>query len=175
MRGLKILTLAITICMLCWQISLAGPFGTEMGDARDKYKGLKNSGNLYYEAFEVPRPHSRLSRYLLGFSKTGLSRVIGFTEFERDAEGYKGLALYRSLLKALTEKYGEPGSTGGNISGSYWTKGMATWDRNLPDNLKSIMLSLYSQDGYNSRLDVFYVYKNNPTAEEWEQLDKEAL
>lgn len=165
----------ICLSFPCGGASFAGPFGTEMGDAPEKFKDLKRVNNLYYEAVDIPRAHSRISHYLLGFSKTGLSRLIGYTQFDNDYEGARALSLYRLLHKTLAEKYGEPSATGGNMSGAIWTKGMCVWDKDLPHNLKSVTLAAYSPDGVKSRVDVFYVYKNNPTPEEWEELDREAL
>lgn len=168
-------TMALLPLLLFGQAALAGPFGTQMGDQPEKFGEMQRANNLYYQTLNVPKPHSRIGNYLLGFTDSGLARVIGYTEFEADPSGARGASLFQSLQKALIRKYGQPAATAGRQPGSAWTRGLATWDKNLPDNIRRITLSFYSEDGVKSRVDVFYVYNNNPSPEEWDKLDEEAL
>lgn len=155
--------------------SLAGPFGTAMGDAPEKYGNLKRSRHNLYDAERIPMPHSGLDRYQLGFGKTGLDRVVAFTDYEQDPEGVKATPLYQDLRKALTEKYGKPSATEGNMAGSRWTKGMAVWDKELPADLGKIILSIRSDNGRDSIVTIIYIYKNLPTPEQAYKDDLEVL
>lgn len=172
---LKLVMLVAAACIFFSSSACAGPFGTNMGDTPEKYENLNRINNLYYKTFSVPKPHSRLNNYMLGFAENGLARVIGYTEFDADYEGVKAGGLYQALQKALIKKYGNPSYTGGTMPGAAWTRAMGVWDKDLPENIKRITLALYSLDGVKSRVDVFYVYKNNPTPEEWDKMDEEAL
>lgn len=153
----------------------AGPFGTQMGDAPEKYPDLARASHGFFETSRVPKPHSELHNYQLGFSATGLDRVMAFSEFPRDPEGRKGTPLYSSLLRSLSEKYGKPARSQGNMAGSVWTKAMSVWEGDLPSDLARIILALRSEDGSTSSVTLLYVYRNLPSREEQKKLDQEAL
>lgn len=170
---MKRLILSFFLCLP--GLAIAGPFGTQMGDVPDKYPDLARVPENLFSTTAVPKPHSRLDSYRLGFYQGGLDRVVAFTEYERDAEGRKAAPLFNSLRKDLTEKYGKPARSGGNMFGSLWTKGMTVWEGDLPDDLARIILALHSGDGVKSSVSLIYIYRNLPSLEEQEKMDRETL
>lgn len=172
---MKMFAAVIPAVLLFAAPALGGPFGTQMGDGQDKYPDLKRAPHNLFETSRVPRPHSRLDNYHLGFSRDGLDRVMAFSEFRRDPEGVKAFPLFESLRKDLTEKYGKPARNHGNMTGSAWTKFMNVWEGDLPADLARIILSLRSEDGTTSSVTLIYIYKNLPDREQQEKLDRDAL
>lgn len=166
---------AFALCLSGGGVSSAGPFGTQMGDGPEKYPDLAKAPHGFYETSHVPRPHSELHNYQLGFTAGALDRVMAFSEFPRDPEGRKGLPLYNGLLRALSEKYGKPARSHGNMAGSAWTKAMTVWEGDLPADLSRIILALRSEDGSTSSVTLLYIYRNLPGKDEQEKLDREAL
>ena len=139
----------------------AGPFGTQMGAKPEQFSGLKDAppdfGVNTYETRNIPKPHYSLGRYVLGFDASGLE------------------ALYNELETQLAEKYGKPGNYGTRENSGDYRYWYAVWEKNLPDDLAKIYLSIRVASAARLRVAIIYVYKNAPDAEEIKRRNREAL
>lgn len=157
---------------------LAGPFGTQMGAKPGQFSGLKDAppdfGVNTYETRTIPKPHYSLNRYVLGFDSAGLERVVAFTDFE-NMDGRSAKALYNELETQLAEKYGTPGNYGTRENSGDYRYWYAVWEKDLPDDLAKIYLSIRVASAARLRVAIIYVYRNAPDAEEIKKRNKEAL
>ncbi len=156
----------------------AGPFGTQMGAKPEQFSGLKDAppdfGVNTYETRNIPKPHYSLGRYVLGFDASGLERVVAFSDFE-NMDGRSAKALYNELETQLAEKYGKPGNYGTRENSGDYRYWYAVWEKNLPDDLAKIYLSIRVASAARLRVAIIYVYKNAPDAKEIKRRNREAL
>lgn len=141
--------------------SIAGPFGTDMGDKKDKFHGLRQMNDGGYQTQSIPKPNPIFENYLLYFENSGLHTIKAASKSYSRAELNSAKVCYSNLENSLTEKYGAPSDSTANLS--YVEKSklppVTIWNKNLPDNLASIELVLYSGGQQNIVL-LTYIYKN---------------
>lgn len=172
-------TISILLLLALFPFSaLAGPFGTQMGAKPDQFGQLKDAppdfGVNTFETRSIPKPHYSLNRYVLGFDAQGLERVVAFTDFE-NLDGRSAKSLYNELEGQLAEKYGTPGNYGTRENSDDFRHWYAVWDKDLPDDLAKIYLSIRNASAARARVAIIYVYKNAPDADEIKKRNKEAL
>ena len=162
-----------------WNLPLqAGPFGTQMGAAPENFTRLKDAdpdfGVDTFETKSIPKPHYSLKRYVLGFEKGALDRVVAFTDFE-NLDGRSAKSLYNELESALAEKYGTPGNYGTREESADYRNWFAVWEKDLPDELARIYLSIRNASAGRARVAIVYLYKNSPDSDEIKKRNREAL
>lgn len=184
--------LVLFISLLLTSNAVAGPFGTEMGDAQEKFQGLvpiptsKMPGKIYAVP-NLPKKHSTFSTYVLSFGNNGLAGVFGVSEnFTNDGYGIKIKNEYEKIKSQLTEKYGQPQIYEELNSGSIWDNDnefvisllknerahSCEWNKNLSDNVSLIRLKILAISSDTTQLAIFYKYKNYDDIEK-QQNEKE--
>ena len=103
-----LLTMAVAFVFLNPCPSLAGPFGTNMGDAKEKFKNLIDAGDNNYLTRDVPLRHSVFAEYFLLFGENGLNGVIAQSTYKNDRFGIQAQNAYKKVKEQLIKKYGEP-------------------------------------------------------------------
>lgn len=133
---MKAMILSFLIVFMATDISIAGPFGTNMGDNEQKFSGL-NLVNIFpnnikeYSTKTVPNPHKIFEIYMLTFVNGGLARIEGFKEFTPEDGENSFSDCFNSIFIRLKDKYGAPNEK---------TNGVANWNKKLSDNLSNIRL-----------------------------------
>jgi len=170
----------ICICILFFPNNIyCGPFGTDMGDKKEKFKDLKpyteqGIEGENFKTFLLPKNHSLFEQYILTFGSSGLARIICVTPILRDdSYGFTAIKRYDTLKNQLSKKYGSPEVKEFLQPGSIWKEPnnfaisiqkkervhFSRWDNISKDNLSSISLGIISQ-GFNS-LAVVLEYRYN--------------
>ncbi len=156
-----------------------GPFGTDMGDAKEKFKDLQSysepgiEGENFKTAF-MPKRHSLFEQYILTFGTSGLARIICVSPIIKDdSYGLNAVKKYDTLKSQLSKKYGAPEAKEFLQPGSIWKNPnefaasiekkervhFSQWNHIDKDNLNQISLGIISQ-GFNS-LAVILEYRYN--------------
>lgn len=166
---MKKIFITIIVCIFLSTTVMAGPFGTNMGDTKEKYSNLVkgNSYNNYLTGI-VPQKHEDFLFYSLVFSqKYGLVKITAISHpIENDNYGDKAKELFSKIRGQLRNKYGKEKNfydflNHGSIwkEPKYWSMGIrknertysAFWDiNNNEDNVKSILLKVVSGENQNA-------------------------
>lgn len=168
----KIYFFVLIIFIFSANITVAGPFGTSMGDNESKFNNLKlmntfPNGSREYSTSNVPTPYSGLDRYILTFNNNGLSKVEGFREFSYRDGADNLFNYFDKIFNQLKNKYGKA-----NVS----KKGYGEWTKKLPDNLAKIRVFILPDERKNRAI-VFleYTYKNYVDVKQYYKKDSDAL
>lgn len=188
--------LLIVLFLLHDAYSFAGPFGTNMYDAKEKFSNITkySSPSLpgeTYLASELPKLHSAFSSYLLIFGDNGLCGVAAMTKkFDHDRSGSDARLKYEELKGQLSEKYGVPKSIEFLKAGALWKNDnefvsslfhnermhMCEWEFKDSDEIKRIYMLIQPQDQSCSTVVLFYLYKNYDELKKKEEIkEKNAL
>lgn len=174
---MKIITVLFLLALFP-SLAMGGPFGTQMGMKPGQFSQLREAppdfGVNTFETKAIPKPHYSLNRYVLGFDSQGLERIVAFTDFE-NIDGRSAKALYNELEGQLAEKYGAPGNYGTRENSGDFRHWYAVWEKDLPDDLAKIYLSIRNASAARARVAIIYVYKNAPDADEIKKRNMEAL
>jgi len=178
------------------QIVIAGPFGTEMGEQKEKFQDIKPldntgfPGEVYY-VNRMPKSHSDFEKYILIFGSEGLAAICAVSQsFINDSYGTQSRNLYDKLKEQLTEKYGAPKSFEQLKYNSIWKEPRefitsiekherqhgCEWTGNLPNNIKRIRIVISASSSSSSAVNLFYTYTNYDNLEQQKlNIDKESL
>lgn len=179
-------------------LAVAGPFGTEMGQTPEQFKGLTKENipvdpkiGSQYVTNSLPKTNPLFQNYTLIFGKVGLAKVIAKSKFFlNDINGNEIKKAYAQLKEQLTKKYGEPKSYDFLHADSKWSEEkdflmslsvqertlLSIWDKNLPDNISTILLQAVGLSPLNGALYLSYEYENFPAlADEFEKAAEDAL
>ena len=174
-----------------------GPFGLEMGLKRDEYLGsLQEVKPGYYQAAEVPKPHSSFEFHILEFGpSSGLSwiKAIGKT-IETNDFGTPIESAFEEMKTKLVKTYGASENISYLMEGSIWSEprdwmqGLLNGDRvlasrweahshkQLPNHLSSIFLLAGATDTSSGYIAIEYAFENHAAAaEEIAALEDDAL
>ena len=191
-------TLLLLLCLLLPNTIFAGPFGTYMGEPVSDFKDLVIDDQpdpkiAVYRTHILPKTNSVFEAYLLCFWEDGLSKIAAFgKENEHDGYGATSKNQYNKLREELTKKYGKPseiveiGPKKSAVLGRdeffvvslYEKKRMhlSYWNKNLPDDLESIVLEIKADVGHQSHVELTYEFKNFKNAvETMQNKDSDAL
>lgn len=141
----------------------AGPFGTNMGDPKEKFGGLTEEKKDRYVTKNLPINHPDIDEYYLTISpEHGLVKISAYTKpFVNDAYGTQARSKFDELYSQLKAKYGKESKKFdflevGSIweEPQYWAKGIeqneryycAFWEtgkrKNNETDIESVVLDI---------------------------------
>jgi hypothetical protein len=188
---------AVFIFLLISSIAHAGPFGLSMGMHKSDIKEIEKTGNpLTYRTDNVPNPSSKFETYVLQIGEScGLCAIKAVSDIiDTNRYGTKLKRKFDTLHELLSDKYGNNKKQDFLMPGSIWdepedfmsglTKNerylRAFWDEeensNLPDNIKSIILSAEGLSREKGAIIIQYRFINSSQCQkELDRMDEEAL
>jgi hypothetical protein len=180
------LILAISL-MFSITTTYAGPFGLSMGMTKNQLEQLESTDNKFvYKTSKVPKPSSQFDTYILQIGdKNGLCVIKALTDvISTNRYGFSVKERFKSLEKALEEKYGSHKIQDLLLSGSIWdqpedfmvglTKNerflRAYWDEEehstMSDNIRSIALVAVGVSNETGIVYIQYEFSNTDKCEE---------
>ena len=186
------ISILIQTLILCYfsQNSYAGPFGTNMGDKPEQFEGLtlitSNTKEQTYKANKLPKNHSYLASYELTFRKSGLAQIIGASSPYEDGYCNETRKIYDTIKSQLSNKYHNPDDINefdmsvkdmGERFFCYTLyenkrKHFCKWTKNLPNDIKEIMLGIAATSKDTSAVLIMIKYKN--IDEEYKVIDNKS-
>lgn len=161
----------------------AGPFGTNMGDPKEKFSIKLDRGDDMYTLESVPQKHPDFeSNYAVISAQYGLVKIMATSQrFNNDSYGNQATGLFDKIYKQIKTKYGKEDEKydflqEGSIwkERKYWAKGIeqnerhytAAWSFNEKKHedidLSSIFLSVAADSAGETYIVLIYEYKNYP-------------
>lgn len=175
-------------------LSMAGPFGLEMGSSLADLKKqitLKPENIGLYTTQSVPIPHPDFQLYKLIISPNhGLCKIIAFSKnISTSIYGTELVSKFSNIESALTTKYGNPKKFDNLQPGSIWNEPQdwmmgllkrertlsSLWtkeERTLPDNLQAIEIKAIAASTEQAGLMLTYEFTNADKCLDWIKLQK---
>lgn len=111
----------------------AGPFGTEMGDAPEKFGVSQGKAGEMKETIKIPEPNPSFVAYEVGFVDNGLMRV---TAYSKPYNLNAATILKEKIENELRQIYGKPSNSSSILSAK------ADLDKTSPTNVRNQMIKI---------------------------------